>query len=280
MRIIKIISIITIIAGFSLAISAKANWFTDLFGEEPQFGGTTLKVPAGGTGASSFTAGECLVGNNTGALTTQSCGGGGGTGSNWLFSDDQLFIYPSTTKGIFARASSSIDSNFRVDGNVTTTKALSVGSNALVVRDDGRVGIASSSPNNKLDVAGFIDVDKFSGYKQAGYTILKASSTNFGLFAGEDAGRDILADGLRNTFLGYHAGLIATSSDDNTFIGYNSGDSNIGGYENTAVGSSALTANTTGNYNSAIGNVSLNSNTTGIYNTAMGRSSLQDNTRS
>lgn len=42
---------------------------------EENLGATTLKVPNGGTGATTFTAGECLVGNGTGALTTQACGG-------------------------------------------------------------------------------------------------------------------------------------------------------------------------------------------------------------
>jgi peptidoglycan/xylan/chitin deacetylase (PgdA/CDA1 family) len=47
-----------------------------------KFGATVLTVPQGGTGASTFTAGECLVGNGTGAITTAACGassGGSGT---------------------------------------------------------------------------------------------------------------------------------------------------------------------------------------------------------
>jgi hypothetical protein len=33
-------------------------------------------VEQGGTGASSFTAGECIVGNGTSALSSQACGSG------------------------------------------------------------------------------------------------------------------------------------------------------------------------------------------------------------
>lgn len=36
-----------------------------------------LTVPQGGTGATTFTVGECLKGNGTGAITTGACGGGG-----------------------------------------------------------------------------------------------------------------------------------------------------------------------------------------------------------
>lgn len=42
---------------------------------EENLGATTLKVPNGGTGATTFTAGECLVGNGTGAISSQACGG-------------------------------------------------------------------------------------------------------------------------------------------------------------------------------------------------------------
>ena len=81
MKIIRIISIIVIVIGLGLAISAQANWFTDLFTSDPQLGRTIIKVPAGGTGAGTFTSGECLVGAGTGAITTSACGAvGGGEG--------------------------------------------------------------------------------------------------------------------------------------------------------------------------------------------------------
>lgn len=46
--------------------------------EAQNIGATTLKVPNGGTGATSFSAGQCLVGNGTGAITTSACGASGG----------------------------------------------------------------------------------------------------------------------------------------------------------------------------------------------------------
>lgn len=58
-------------------------------------GGTTLKVPNGGTGATSFTAGECIVGNGTGALTSQVCGTGvGGGGGGWATTTNGMVLYP------------------------------------------------------------------------------------------------------------------------------------------------------------------------------------------
>lgn len=68
--------------GLILAIGSALGIYTP---EPPppvdNLGLAVLTVPQGGTGASSFTTGECLKGNGTGAVTTGSCGGGGGTGA-------------------------------------------------------------------------------------------------------------------------------------------------------------------------------------------------------
>ena len=61
---------------------------------EPNYGASVLSVYQGGTGASSFTSGQCIVGNGTDAFTSQACGGGGGGSSIWSTStDNQLYYY-------------------------------------------------------------------------------------------------------------------------------------------------------------------------------------------
>jgi len=51
------------------------------FRSETSEGASIMQVHQGGTGATTFTAGECLKGNGTGAITTGVCGGtGGGSG--------------------------------------------------------------------------------------------------------------------------------------------------------------------------------------------------------
>ena len=80
-----------------------------------------LTVPQGGTGASSFTVGECLVGAGTGAITTQSCSTGSGGGSNWQAPWTNTLTPTSTSAGIFVNASSTFNSTLRVNGNSTTT---------------------------------------------------------------------------------------------------------------------------------------------------------------
>ena len=162
----------------------------------------------------------------------------------------------------------------------TTSDALVTNSTyrALTIDSSGNVGIGTAAPAYKLDVTGFINTDQYSGYKQAGNTIVYASSTNFSTLVGQSAGASLLADGLYNTALGYEALITATSSDNNTAIGSLSLKANTTGNSNTAVGYGSLALNTTGATNSAFGDTALRSNTTGSLNTAVGYRALYSNT--
>ena len=116
------------------------------------------------------------------------------------------------------------------------------------------VGIGTSSPGAKLDVAGHI----------------WQTSTGYSVFLGEGAGNsDDLSNG-QNVFVGYRAGYSNTTGQANTACGAYALRSNTTGNYNTAHGRQALRSNTTGNYNTALGDEALYSNTTGSYNTAIG----------
>ncbi len=156
----------------------------------------------------------------------------------------------------------------------------STGSRLLTVTSNGNLGIGTSSPTYKLDVAGgYINVDGNSGgYKISGNTILQASSTNFSTLVGNGAGTVLQATGLYNTAVGYQSLNVATSSTYNTAVGYQSLFSDTSGGSNTATGYKALYSNTTGGFNTALGRESLYSNTTGVANTAYGYKSLYSNT--
>jgi hypothetical protein len=150
---------------------------------------------------------------------------------------------------------------------------------SFIINNSGNVGIGSTTPSSKLDVAGFINTDQYSGFKQAGNTILYASTTNKSILVGQSAGSALRPDGIQNTAVGYEALKIATSTDFNTAIGYQTLMSDIeGGVYNTAVGNQALKSNTTGSDNTASGYISMAANTTGAQNAAYGSYALNSNT--
>jgi hypothetical protein len=143
----------------------------------------------------------------------------------------------------------------------------------------GNVGIGTTTPDNKLTVYGFANVNgTVGGYKIDNNLILQASSTNYSTLVGQSAGSALLADGLYNTAVGFEALKVATSTDYNTAFGYKTLSSNTTGNYNTANGALSLFGNTTGVRNTANGWGSLQANTTGGYNIAVGYESLRNNT--
>lgn len=71
------------------------------FNQPDELGASTLRVSQGGTGATTFATGECLIGNGTGAIQTQSCAAGGGGGDSlWATTTTNLFIYPKDTNDV------------------------------------------------------------------------------------------------------------------------------------------------------------------------------------
>ena len=161
----------------------------------------------------------------------------------------------------------------KIDSVITTLVPSGYNSNSVLTLS-GLKSVLSTS----LNVAGFIDTDRFSGFQQDGKTILSASSTSYTTLVGMGAGASFLTSSVNNTALGYQALYIATSSATyNTAVGSFSLANNTSGSANVAVGDGSLTANTTGSSNVAIGQDALFGATTASYNTAVGRQTMQSN---
>jgi hypothetical protein len=185
--------------------------------------------------------------------------------------------------------------------NATSTSiAFNGGLTASTITTSGSVGVGTNSPGYALDVAGFINTDVASGYKQGGSTVLFASSTTFSLAVGAPAAAAWMAatsSVLYNTAIGVDAlktAPLSSQGANNTAIGYNtlshitigSGNFALGanalandttGQDNFALGASVL-YNNNGSYNIGIGAGSLVENTTGDSNVSVGRLALQHNT--
>ncbi len=178
---------------------------------------------------------------------------------------------------------------------VSTTPALGMLyplSANLFVATSGDVGIGTSAPTAKLEVAGTaritntltlapsgdqaLDVSTGSIYKGGALFIHTKGGT-----ANTAVGRDALASvttGYRNTVTGWLALRSNTTGSFNTASGYGALSSNTTGSFNTANGNQALHTNTTGLADTASGWLALYSNTTGSRNTASGGLALFSNT--
>jgi hypothetical protein len=242
----------------------------------------TLAVANGGTGISTApTYGQLLVGNASGGYTltaTSSLGisSGGGSGTVGSGTTGQLPYYAA--------------------GGTTLTATSS-----LFLSTNGNVGVGTTIPAYTLDVGGFINTDQYSGFKQAGNTVLYASTTNISSsvvasaaaawmaatstpFYDVAVGQGALATsptnatGIYNTALGYTALNHNTTGSRNVGIGSNALGANTTGAQNAAVGAFALQSNTTGNNNTAFGYTALNTNGNGSNNTGIGNFALASNT--
>jgi len=112
----------------------------------------------------------------------------------------------------------------------------------------GNVGIGTTTPSQKLDVAGNINIDGTSAYLYDGHNAIKLATKGDTIdytstIIGREAG-DTKTDGttIRQTAVGYNAGY-SNSGTRQTALGNYAGQSNTGDYQ-TAVGYYAGQSNT------------------------------------
>jgi len=133
-------------------------------------------------------------------------------------------------------------------------------SEKMRITDDGYVGIGTTSPTQKLDVAGNININSSTGaYMYDGSVALKLAKGTDTYYA--------------NTFVGVNAGN--SSATRQTAVGYNAGEENTGSFQ-TAIGFYAGRENT-GIGQSVIGYFAGYQNT-GSYQTALGYQAGYNNT--
>jgi hypothetical protein len=151
----------------------------------------------------------------------------------------------------------------------------------MIIKNDGKVGIGTNSPTEKLDVAGNI---KFNGAlmpnNNAGSSgqVLTSSGTGVPTWTTISGGATTLVELTDVITTGQSSILIgggSSSSNYNTAFGYSSLDA-TSSEKNAAFGHNSLTNSTSGGSNSGFGQDSGKNIVSGSFNTVIGRKSGLD----
>lgn len=266
---------------------------------------TGLGVANGGTGATTLTANNVILGNGTSAVQFVAPGANGNVltsnGTTWTSAAASASLTGQTDSaspfetalGVGAGAVNTGVNNTFIgyeagNDNTTGTSNTAVGYQALDVNTTGASNTAVGAGALGANTTGFNN-------EAFGFSALGANTTGvYNTAVGSSAltnntfgannvavGRSTLLSnttGNNNTALGYSALVLNTTGVDNTAVGYQALDANTTGIENTALGSNALGAVTTGSQNTSLGFNAGNSITTGASNVAIGRATLAFNT--
>lgn len=231
-----------------------------------------------------------LVTSFTFAFNPPTQPGGSGTGAIGVNSANNLSVGTSTpkanTKFLILASSTQDTSNFSFWVGTPTSSPI------LIVRNDGKVGIATSTPTSTLTVQGDLTVTgiiygTFSGQITSKVSANNVTAGTFGSCSDCGGGNYIFPArlGVSTTFPGatldVGGRIWQTQTGQSVFLGEGAGASdNLTDNDNVFVGYQAGYSNTTGNFNTAIGAFALRNNTTGLFNTAIGTESLEFNTGS
>jgi hypothetical protein len=276
----------------------------------------TLPIGNGGTGQTSYTDGQLLIGNTTGNTLTKTTLTAGsnititnGSGAITIASSGASAATPTALGTVYGKTDSS-DLTFlgyqAGDSNSTANYNTNVGFQASYLTTGNAntaVGYQANYNNSsgiRNTAVGYLSI-KGAGTTNGGYNTGVGAYTLFSITSGAENcaygeqsmytnttgnnnsayGRLSLTSnttGSDNVAVGKQALQANTTASDNTAIGYQSAYSNTTGTLNTSVGGNSLLSNTTGSDNVAVGRSALYYNTTGAANTACGKQALESNT--
>jgi len=267
----------------------------------------TLPVANGGTGQTSYTNGQLLIGNSTGntltkatltagtgisitnstgSITIASSGGSGDVVGPASATNNGIVLFDSTTGKLIKDSASSNGLIYgltvgRGAGAVSTNTA--VGASALAANTTGNFNTAFGQAAGSKITTGTENTAIGQGSMSNGaavtgnYSTAVGTSSLYNLTSGDSNsafGNTALSStttGANNTGIGKGALAANTTASGNTAIGFEALKANTTGAGNTAGGNSALVACTTGLGNTAFGSSSAQSLTTGENNTCVGR---------
>ena len=254
----------------------------------------TLITSNGGTGLSSYTAGDLPYYATGTALSKLGIGTSGyilsssGTAPQWVnsISIGSGTFTSVTDSGLTAgRVNYNGTGGLLVDSANLTFDGTTLTANKVTSTNDASIsgltvgkGAGSQSDNTALGTSALIVNTTGNRNTALGLQALYSNTTGSDNTA---VGRNalVLSTGSSNTSVGADALHSNTTASYNTAVGYQAGYSTTTNANPiTAVGGNALYSNTTGSDNTAVGYNSLYTNTTGQQNTASGRASMYSNT--
>lgn len=224
----------------------------------------------GGSISSNVITGTSALNSNSSG-TNNTAIGNGALSANSTGSQNTVVGFSGGTGNTTGTANTLIGYNAEVStANLTNATAIGANSivsqsNSLVLGNNANVGIGTSSPAYKLDVA---DDASFNGVR-VGKGSGSIPYVSYNTVVGQ-AALDNNTTGSSNTAIGLQALQLNTSGSDNTAAGYRALVFNTSGQKNTGNGTQALFSNSTGSSNTAIGYNSLWSNSSGSSNTVIG----------
>jgi hypothetical protein len=225
----------------------------------------TLSPASGGTGQTTYTDGQLLIGNSTGNTLTKATLT---AGSNVTITNSAGGITIASTAGASV-AGSNTQIQYNNSGAFGASSSLTFdGTNLKVSSLTVGVGNGSYVSNTALGYNALTNNTTILN-TAIGYYALNAVTSGASNTA---VGGDTLpvCNSDNNTAVGYRALYSLTTGIANTAIGYSAGKSITGSY-NTAVGNNAFGPSTvSGSYNTAIGNNAASFGLSGSYNVLLG----------
>ena len=225
----------------------------------------TLPVANGGTGQTSYTDGQLLIGNTTGNTLTKTTLT---AGSNITITNGSGAITIAASSGASAATPTAEGTVYGRTGSTGYNAAL--GYNAMATTPVGGDNVAVGAYSLQVNTAA-------NGTGVGSYA-LNANTTGAGNVGVGRLALYVNTTGATNVAVGMSALAANTTASSNTAVGFESQKANTTGGDNVAIGDHSLWSNTTASSNTAVGVNSLYSNTTGTLNVAMGKGAIFTNT--